>query len=344
VIAGRNRPKIDRILSAVSNACHVLADKPWIIDYNDFPKLQEVFRQVDIRELLVADMMTERHEITTRLQRDLIHDQEIMGDLEDGTPDNPMLTVSSTHHLMKQVAGMPLRRPTWWYDRNEAGSSLADISTHLVDLSLWMLFPDQNFNHETDVRMHSAREWPVVLSKAQFEASTGKAEFPPELHGQIADGSLHYAGCGEMRYAVRNRHVHLKVDWKFQGEPGALDQHTASVLGTRAKVEIRTNHQPELYISAIRPKNHSGLFEAVSARVNQWQARYSGLTAEDRGHEIHINIPKKYRTDHEDHFAEVLDEFMRNTRNTRRAVLAEMQTILTKYYITTTAAKMAQRK
>src|SRR4051794_7012306 len=42
VIAGRNRPKIDLIQAAVEAGHFVLADKPWIVDANDFPKLERV--------------------------------------------------------------------------------------------------------------------------------------------------------------------------------------------------------------------------------------------------------------------------------------------------------------
>ena len=39
VISGRNRGKIDRILASVEAGLNVLADKPWIIDAADRPKL-----------------------------------------------------------------------------------------------------------------------------------------------------------------------------------------------------------------------------------------------------------------------------------------------------------------
>jgi hypothetical protein len=49
VIAGRNRSKIDLILEAVSLGYCVLADKPWIVVANDFPKLERVFSEADRR-------------------------------------------------------------------------------------------------------------------------------------------------------------------------------------------------------------------------------------------------------------------------------------------------------
>ena len=39
VLSGRNRGKIDAILAALGAGLHVLADKPWVIDVADLPKL-----------------------------------------------------------------------------------------------------------------------------------------------------------------------------------------------------------------------------------------------------------------------------------------------------------------
>src|SRR5262245_57409799 len=44
VFSGRNRGKIDRILAAVRAGLNVLADKPWVIEADDLPKLDEALR------------------------------------------------------------------------------------------------------------------------------------------------------------------------------------------------------------------------------------------------------------------------------------------------------------
>src|SRR4051812_503582 len=40
VLSGRNRVKIDRILASIRSGLHVLADKPWILEASDRPKLE----------------------------------------------------------------------------------------------------------------------------------------------------------------------------------------------------------------------------------------------------------------------------------------------------------------
>ncbi len=117
VIAGRNRPKIDLILAAVSNGLHVLADKPWVLRPADLPKVEQVFHEADLRDTIPWDMMTERFEVTTSLQRELIRDADVFGAPVAGSEERPALTLESVHYLKKSVAGVPLRRPAWWFQR-----------------------------------------------------------------------------------------------------------------------------------------------------------------------------------------------------------------------------------
>ena len=76
VIAGRNRPKIDLILEAVSLGYCVLADKPWIVESQDFPKMEQVFAEADRQGVFAWDIMTERFEVTTRITRELMNDSD----------------------------------------------------------------------------------------------------------------------------------------------------------------------------------------------------------------------------------------------------------------------------
>src|SRR5205085_10291454 len=80
VIAGRNQPKVDLILAAVSAGYCVLADKPWIIEPTDFPKLERVFAEADRNGVFAWDIMTERFELTNRMQFELMQHAEIFGE------------------------------------------------------------------------------------------------------------------------------------------------------------------------------------------------------------------------------------------------------------------------
>ena len=335
VIAGRNRPKIDLILAAVSNACHVLADKPWVIDAEGFEQLTEVFRQADIRDVLAWDMMTERFDIATALQRDLIQDAEIFGNFVAGTAEDPALTLDATHYLLKTVAGEPLRRPAWWFDPVEAGTGLADVGTHLADLSLWLLFPDQAVDHCADLEMKDASIWPTQLTRKQYREITGE--------DASSDEALFYQGNGSATYSLRGLTVRFAVHWECEGEH---DLHEASARGSRSRIRVRSaaGTRPELGVTANDAGDHAALLGDVGRRCGEWQLRFPGVAVVDLGDSIRIHIPERYRTDHEQHFADVLDEFLRHVRNPRRAPPWEIPNLLTKYAITTQAVEMARRK
>ena len=167
VISGRNRGKIDRILASVEAGLHVLADKPWLIDEADLPKLRKALDTAEAKGLVAYDVMTERYEITTILQGELARDPDIAGRLLPGTPAEPTFYIDSVHNLMKTVSGAPLIRPSWFFDTDEQGEALADVGTHLVDLAAFVLFPGQAMA-ETDARILAAKRWPTTLSASSW--------------------------------------------------------------------------------------------------------------------------------------------------------------------------------
>ena len=81
IFTGRNRGKIDKILAALNAGMNVFADKPWIISSADMPKLEQALKLADERGLVAYDIMTERFEITSILQRELVRDPAIFGKL-----------------------------------------------------------------------------------------------------------------------------------------------------------------------------------------------------------------------------------------------------------------------
>src|SRR5579864_2847280 len=178
ILTGRNRPKIDRIEASLDAGLNVLADKPWIISSRDLPRLEKALHQAEQKKLIAYDIMTERFEITSILQRDLVNNEAVFGKLVPGTQSGPAIVARSIHHLMKVVAGVPLRRPAWFFDVSEYGEGLADVGTHVVDLVQWTAFPREFVDYKRDVHILKSRRWPTVISKADFERVTGETQFP----------------------------------------------------------------------------------------------------------------------------------------------------------------------
>src|SRR6266700_3866226 len=89
VLAGNNHEKANYIARSLDAGLHVLADKPMAIDSAGFEMLKDAFETAKNKHLLLYDIMTERFEVTTILQRALSRMPGVFGVLQAGTTDNP---------------------------------------------------------------------------------------------------------------------------------------------------------------------------------------------------------------------------------------------------------------
>lgn len=333
ILSGRNRPKMDRIEASIGAGLNVLADKPWIISSSDLPRLERVLHAAERKNLVAYDIMTERFEITSILQKDLVNNENIFGKLVSGTDAEPAVVARSVHHLMKVVAGVPLRRPVWFFDVNEYGDGLADVGTHVVDLVQWTAFPHDAVDYKKDIRILNARHWPTVISKSDFERITGEPQFPASLAAHVKDGKLDYDCNNAVHYTVRGAHIALDVRWNWESPNG--DIYEVSFRGTRSRIELRQGAAdrfvPELYVVSPDP--------AVYAALDHWAAAmqkpYPGLTVERHAGEARIAIPQNFRVGHEDHFGQVTNLYFDYLKNPASMPAWELSNMMVKYFITT---------
>ena len=327
IITGRNRGKIGRILAALSAGQHVLADKPWIIDSLDIPKLEEALTLADRNHLAAYDIMTERYEVTCQLQREFVNDPEVFGRLERGTASEPAVTARSIHHVMKTVAGLPLRRPAWFFDVPDYGDGLADVGTHVVDLVQCTAFPDRLIDYRQDIQVLEGRRWALTLKAAQYLQVTGEA--PPR------EGDFDYFCNNSIHYTLRGVHVKMEILWNWEAPEGSGDVYEATFRGSRARAEIRQGqaekHIPELYIVPL----DAGAAAAVSRRVDALQSRWPGLRAIESGGELRIVVPAQFRVGHEAHFAQVAKHFFQYVNSPPSMPAWERAYMLAKYAVST---------
>src|SRR5436305_12487398 len=152
---------------------HVLADKPWIIRPEDLPALEQALALSREKGLIAYDIMTERYEITSILQRELVNSPDVFGAIAPGSEAEPAVYMESVHHILKLVAGVPNLRPAWFFDVQEQGEALADVGTHLVDLVQWTLFPESAIDYRSDLAILAATGWTTPITSAQFQQVTG---------------------------------------------------------------------------------------------------------------------------------------------------------------------------
>ncbi|HEY0710987.1 MAG TPA: putative oxidoreductase C-terminal domain-containing protein, partial [Polyangia bacterium] len=287
VISGRNRGKIDYVATAVGAGYHALVDKPWVLRSEDLPKLKATLDLAEKKGRVAYDMMTERFEITTILQKALVNDPAVFGAVDPGTPEKPGVYMESVHHLMKVVAGAPNIRPAWFFDKDQQGEGLNDIGTHLVDLVPWTLFPGQGLDPDKDIRLLGAHRWPTLITKANFARVTNERDFPAFLAADVKNGTLEYFCNTLVTYTVRGVHTKLNIIWDWEAPAGTGDTHFAVYRGSKARIEVRQGaaekHRPETYVVPNDPKDKAAIAAAVKTRLAALSSEYPGLDLEERG-------------------------------------------------------------
>jgi predicted dehydrogenase len=341
VLSGNNRKKAEYITKSVNAGLNVLADKPMIISHEDFPVLEKAFTVAAEKGVLLYDIMTERYEITTILQKLLSMDSGVFGTLQTGTEKEPAVSKISVHHFSKLVSGAPLKRPAWFFDVEQQGEGIVDVTTHLVDLIQWECFPEEILN-PSDITMISARRWPTVLSPEDFENVTGYDTFPAYLQKDIKDGNLNVYANGEMVYKIRDIFAMVSVEWNFMAPAGAGDTHYSVMRGSNCDLVIRQGaeekFQPTLYIENIKVSPEDFTVKLHSA-INSLP--FDSIAFEKSGTSFKINIPSRYRVSHEDHFGQVTEKYLEYLKEGKLPEW-EVPGMITKYYTTTSALKMAR--
>jgi predicted dehydrogenase len=346
VLAGNNTRKTEYIDRAVSAGFNVLADKPMAITPANFSLLRRAFTRAASKKVLLYDIMTERYEITSILQRELARMPELFGTLQKGTPAQPAVVMESVHHFFKEVVGKPLIRPAWFYDVRQQGESVPDVGTHLVDAVQWICFPDQALNWRKDVKALAARRWPTRITPEQFKRSTGLDRYPEYLKNDIGpDGALEVFANGEVLYTLRGVHAKVSPLWRFEAPPGTADTHYALLRGTRANLAIKQgaeqNYKPALYVEGQSTVSAAQFEQAVRAAVAKLNATWPGVDLKPAGASWEIVIPDKYRVGHEEHFGQVTETFLRYLAAGKMPDW-EVPDMLAKYYTTTEAYRLSQ--
>lgn len=343
VTSGNNSKKTDYIHRCILAGFNVLADKPMVISPEKFPLLVRTFQDAQWRGLLLYDIMTERHEITTMLQKELSQIPAVFGELEKGTLENPAVTKESVHHFFKTVAGNPIKRPAWFFDPAQRGEGLVDVSTHLVDLIQWECFPEQVIRYKTDIKMLNAKRWTTAMTQEQFNKVTRLEEYPDYLDDYVADGELGVYSNGEMNYTLKGVHAKVSVTWNFQAPEGTGDTHYSIMRGTRCNLTIRQgqaeNFKPVLYVEAVPGAHIDNVLHKAVYRTLQKIYPGVGMTSLEAG-KWKINIPPQYHVGHEAHFAQVTEKYLRYLKDGKLPKW-EVPNMIAKYYTTTQALKAA---
>ncbi len=314
MLSGNNRKKTSYITCAVSKGYNVLSDKPLAINKTQWVLLRDVYRKADAKGLVILDLMTERYDTLNIIVKNLLSDKDFFGEFD--CSDGPAVSMTSVHHFYKEVSGVALHRPAWYYDVTQQGEGIADVTTHLIDLVFWQCFPGVAVGLD-DVKVNGASHFPTRISQAQFKSSTGASSFPSFLdkvrHGDYID----VFSNGSIDFTVKGIPVQMNVIWNWMPQEGSSDTFEAIYKGTKATVIVRQDLS-------------TGFVKQVFVKTQE-------------GLESMVEVPMDCRIGHEDHFNLVAGQFLEYVRGHQAVPEWEIQNTITKYYITTAAVEMASK-
>lgn len=343
VLSGNNRKKAEYITRSINAGLNVLADKPMIISPEDFPSLEASFAVAKEKGILLYDIMTERYEVATILQKLLSQKTDVFGTLTTGSKEEPAVTKVSVHHFSKIVSGSALIRPAWFFDVEQQGEGIVDVTTHLVDLVQWECFPEQVLSMG-DITMVTAKRWPTLISQAEFKGVTGFDNFPEYLLKDVKEGKLNVFSNGEFVYKIKGIFAKVSVEWKYQAPAGGGDTHYSVMHGTKCDLIIKQGADekflPTLYIENVKGSAMNEFSVKLMEILRTLPFDSLNIEAANKN-SLKINIPEKYRVTHEDHFGQVTLKFLEYLKDGKLPEW-EVPCMITKYYTTTSALKMAK--
>lgn len=347
ILAGNNRLKTDYIFQSVDAGLNVLADKPMAIDGRSFQKLKNAFTVAAQKDALLYDIMTERYNFINVVSRAIIQEKDLFGEIQKGTPSEPSVELESIHHFYKTVSGKPLIRPAWYYDVEQQGEGIVDVTIHLIDLIHWKCLPGISLDYEKDIRVTDATHWPTRLTLAEFGRSTGRDTYPDYLNKYVKDDSLFVYSNGTIHYTVKDINVGIRVVWNYEAPEGAGDIHRTIMKGTNATLLILQGKE-QGYVTKLYIKKNDSVSDAdfqakLDKAIRKLQTSYSISTKPAYDGMIEIEISPDMKDGHEAHFSKVAEKYF-GFLVSRDMPEWEVPNMLAKYYITTTALEIAKKK
>jgi len=160
----------------------------------------------------------------------------------------------------------------------------------------------------------------------------------------LKDGKLNVFANGEIVYQIKGVYAKVSVEWNYQAPQGGGDTHYSVMRGTKCDLIIRQgteeNYLPTLYISNIKGAKINEFTALLKDALGSFPYDSLQIAEVDRNM-LKIVVPQKYRVTHEDHFAQVTAKFLEYMLDGNIPEW-EVPNMITKYYTTTSALKLAK--
>ena len=272
----------------------------------------------------------------------------VYGEQLAGSPEEPGIVKESVHHFFKTVSGNPLKRPAWFFDVEQQGEGIVDVTTHLVDLVQWEAFPDVVIDYQKDIELLDANRWTTPMSKEQFKEVTGLDTYPDYLQKDVVGDTLKVYSNGDITYKLKGLYAKVSVIWNYTFPAGGGDTHFSVMKGSKADLIIRQGkeqgYKPELYIEALPGVDLVAYEKELAASIPVIADKYPGVALNKIADNVwQVQIPANYRVGHEAHFGQVTENFLEYLKDGKLPDW-EVPNMIAKYYVTTRALEMAKEK
>lgn len=292
LLAGNNQKKITYIERSVDAGINVIADKPMTVTPEGFEILEKTFSIAKKKNLFISDLqsMSLRNQMTNILQKEFSQLPEVFGKLEKGSLENPAIIQESTHAYDKGIV-----RPAWFFDVEQQGNGLSDITTHLVDLIQWGCFPEKVIRYKKDIKLLTARQWATEVTFPQFKKITQVESYPVYLKKSVKGDKLFVDANGEMNYTLKGVHAKVSVIWEVEAPKGAGDRHYSLMRGTKANLVVRQekeqNYKSVLYIEPVEGTELAEYEKVLMNALTKIQQKYPEVELVKKGKSWEV-VPK----------------------------------------------------
>ncbi len=351
VVSGNNRKKTRYIYESIKAGYNVLADKPMAISTEDFILLEKAYKLAEKKGLVLYELMTERYDVYNVVEKALLHNKAVFGELQKGSKEAPAVEMESVHYFCRlSSSGKPSSRPAWYYDVEQQGEGIADVTTHLIDLVQWSCFPERSVRYDKkDVVLTDAEHWPTMVALDDYKRSTRVEALPEYMQKYInSEGVLEIMANGRLMFEMNGVNVAITVHWPFLAPQGVGGSSQSIKRGTRSTIEILQNEQTaykkSFYVVRAEGTDAEEFDAALQSAVAELNGEnpYITATAEEGGRYL-LEFSKESLGSHENHFGMVAQSYFRYIRE-GKAPRWERDNALSKYWLTTEGVAMAKSK
>ncbi|MGH9572178.1 MAG: putative oxidoreductase C-terminal domain-containing protein, partial [Candidatus Acidiferrales bacterium] len=171
--------------------------------------------------------------------------------------------------------------------------------------------------------------------------------WPVYLQQSIRDNRLQYFCNNTAAYTIRGIHAAISDRWEYESVGALSDSYLVLYRGTRATVRVRQskleNYVPEIDVIPNTRQDTTGFTTALERKLKSLSGSYPNLSFRNNGRSIRIVIPQEDRVRGGSTFGQLVQQFLKYSRDPQFLPSWEEPNLLAKYYITTTAVELADR-